>query len=170
LSQEPYNYGHCLKNVKPPLRQIFSFLIVALFSCSLLYAQTSTTGRYALVIGNASYKNTTKLKKPLNDASDVAASLQKLGWNVTLKTDLGRYAMQEAVNTFITTLSQNSQNQGCFYYAGHGMAIDGQNYLLPVDVNAATRDYVQMGSLSLDDILALFGQAGNSINVAVIDA
>jgi uncharacterized caspase-like protein len=81
------------------------------------------------VIGNAAYPES-PLRNPLHDATDMAQALQQLGFTVTLLRDADQRTMEEAVHTFTSTASRGSV--GLFYFSGHGVQIEGQNYLLPV--------------------------------------
>ncbi|MGA0199865.1 MAG: caspase family protein, partial [Prochlorotrichaceae cyanobacterium] len=89
--------------------------------------------RVALVIGNSRYQTVDPLDNPVNDATDVASALRALGFEVILETDAHLPTMGSALNRFSDLLSQG--RVGLFYYAGHGIQFEGQNYLLPVDVS-----------------------------------
>ena len=97
-------------------------------------AQTRPTDqqqrRIALVIGNANYE-IGKLGTPLNDATDMASALKDLGFEVILLKDASKRQMDEAIDRFTRQMTQGSV--GLFYYAGHGIQIDGENYLIPVN-------------------------------------
>ncbi|MBA4358151.1 MAG: caspase (peptidase), partial [Desulfovibrio sp.] len=86
-------------------------------------------GRYALVIGNSAYKDK-PLKNPANDAKDMGRTLQRLGFDVQLKTDVGLRDMEEAIREFGVRLKRGGV--GLFYFAGHGVQVQGVNYLVPV--------------------------------------
>jgi hypothetical protein len=130
-----------------------------------------TTGpRYALVIGNADYKNIDKLVNTINDARDIAAALEKLGFDVDLKLNVGRLQFGNAVDGYVKKLGSDSDSEGFFWYAGHGVQIGDQNYLLPVDAALESERVLQRDSYSLDGLLADFENAGNKVNVVVLDA
>jgi tetratricopeptide (TPR) repeat protein len=127
--------------------------------------------KYALVIGNGSYKNIENLANPVNDASDVAAGLRRLGYQVDLKTNLGNADMGRAIGDYIRRLAGNPANEGFFWYAGHGVQIEGENYLLPVDISANDSVDIEYGSYPLNRLLRSFEEsARNKLNVVILDA
>lgn len=88
--------------------------------------------RLALVIGNSGYQNVAELTNPVNDANDIAEKLRHLSFDVMLGTDLTRYQMHEAFETFSEQLKPG--DVGLFFYAGHGISLSGENFLIPVDM------------------------------------
>ena len=85
--------------------------------------------RIALVIGNSAYKSS-PLRNPVNDATDMAAKLRGLGFQVSLGKDWSRKEMRTAIRKFGNELKRGGV--GLFYYAGHGMQVNGKNFLVPV--------------------------------------
>src|SRR5688572_27460066 len=104
--------------------------LVALLATLAVAAQATASERVALVIGNGSYRGATPLKNPVNDAKAVAASLERLGFAVHLATELDQKGMLEALDKFSSLLPD--AKAALFYYSGHGMQLDQQNFLLPV--------------------------------------
>ena len=149
---------------------IFRYCLLAcfLFSAHLIFP----ADRYALVIGNGNYRDRTiaSLTNPVNDATDIAASLGKLGYNVTLKTNIGLRDMINVIRDFTGNLRRNSQNEGFFWFAGHGLSVRNVHYMLPVDVDPADDNMIARGSYSVDDLLEEIGNARNVTNLIVIDA
>lgn len=88
--------------------------------------------RIALVIGNSNYLNVSKLNNPKNDANDIEGVLHKLNFDVTKVMDASLIEIQNAVNNFLKALDEYAV--GLLFYAGHGMQIDGSNYIVPVDL------------------------------------
>ena len=86
--------------------------------------------RFALVIGNSAYQ-TEPLKNPINDAEDMAANLRNLGFKVILKKNADQRMMEDTIRYFGKQL--RGGGVGLFYFAGHGMQVDGRNYLIPID-------------------------------------
>lgn len=125
------------------------------------------TERLALVIGNGAYRDA-PLRNPKNDAADVAASLESLGFSVTRATDLGHEAMERQVADFLAKLRPGVI--AMFYYSGHGVEVAGRNYLLPVD--DASLDIVQVTEHSLDvrKLVDAMHAAGPLLNLIVLDA
>ena len=85
----------------------------------------------ALVIGNSAYKHAAELSNPKNDANDIAAALEAAGFTVVKGIDLDRRGMEQTIVKFARAL--RNAKAGLFFYAGHALQIDGQNYLVPTD-------------------------------------
>src|ERR1700731_1504154 len=95
--------------------------------------------RVALVIGNSAYKNASPLSNTINDASSIATLFKSVGFEVVIsRNDLGVVDFKRAVREFLITAE--SADIAVVYYAGHGVEIDGTNYLVPVDAKLG-RDY-----------------------------
>jgi tetratricopeptide (TPR) repeat protein len=123
--------------------------------------------RLALVIGNGAYSAVSHLPNPPNDARIVAKSFRDLGFEVTEGLDLDRAAMEKMLRTFMR--SALTARTAVVFYAGHGVQIDGKNYLLPVDIKADTVDTLLSGMTDVDTLLAgLDGQIRTSI--IILDA
>ncbi|MCL2834668.1 MAG: caspase family protein [Treponema sp.] len=143
-------------------------LFLFLFTGAFLYSAE----KYALLIGNSNYrdKNIAILATPVNDVTDVAANLRTLGYNVNLKTNVGLRDMINLVKEFSVNLGRSPDNEGFFWFAGHGLSVKGIHYLLPVDVDPVDDDIISRGSYSVDDLLEEIGNARNRTNLIVIDA
>ena len=125
--------------------------------------------RVALVIGNAKYKEVAELANPVNDATDMAKALEKLGFEVTLLTNLkNKEAMQNAINNFRSQLRQGGV--GLFYYAGHGVQVGGTNYLIPIGESLDYEANTPHRTLSLNEVVALMEEAKTQVNIIIIDA
>jgi len=148
------------------------FLVTALFSVLAVSVWAQTGNRYALVIGNAEYQRIDKLKNTINDAQDISAALQSLGYQVDLKFNLGHLQMVDAIEAFTTKLSSGNRvaNEGFFWYAGHAVQIQDENYLLPVDITVDTVSRVRAGSFSLNNLIDMLDKANNRVNVLILDA
>ncbi len=123
--------------------------------------------RIALVIGNANYQ-VGKLDTPLNDATDMANALKELGFEVILLKDSSKRQMDDALDQFTTRINQGYV--GLFYYAGHGMEVEGENYLIPVNAQIKYEKDVEYESMPLGKILGRMEDAGNRINIVILDA
>jgi len=132
----------------------------------------AANNRYALVIGNGNYRNKSiaTLANPVNDATDMAAALRDLGYNVTLKTNIGLREMLDAVQDFSFNLKRSNENEGFFWFAGHGLSVKGIHYMLPVDVDPVNDNIIARGAYSVDDLMDEIGSARNKTNLIVIDA
>lgn len=145
---------------------IFPVLIILiLFSISSAFAATEQ--RTALVIGNGAYSSG-PLKNPVHDASDMALSLQQLGFNVVLKTNADLQTMEEAMEEFGNRLKKGGV--GLFYYAGHGIQINGINYLIPVGTKINKETDVKYKALDMGRILDEMANANNGLNLIILDA
>jgi hypothetical protein len=116
----------------------------------------------ALVIGNGNYKHTARLTNPVNDASDVGAALERLGFDVLRGIDVSHAGMRDVIRTFSQKVV--GADVALVFYAGHGLQVDGKNYLLPVDAQIETRADLEFGSIDLNLLLSFMeGQAKTSI-------
>ena len=131
----------------------------------LLVAQRQ--GRKALVIGNAAYEEDA-LANPVNDANDIAEALRSLGFEVTLRTNLDLRAMDEAIDAFNRQL--RSGEVGLFYYAGHGVQVAGENYLIPLRAKLARQADVKYDAVPLGKILNAMEASETQVNILIIDA
>ncbi len=121
----------------------------------------------ALVIGNSSYKSA-YLANPVNDATDMAFTLKKLGFKVQLKTNASRRTMTTAIRDFGKKLQGGGV--GLFYFAGHGVQVGGRNYLIPVKANIEVAADVEFESVDAGRILSNMEDAGNGFNIIILDA
>ena len=101
--------------------------LVLLASASVALA----AGRVALVVGNSTYAHIARLPNPENDAADMAAALQRLGFEVTTAQDADRASLNEALRGLHPR--ERGADMALVFYAGHGLEMDGVNYLVPVD-------------------------------------
>ncbi len=113
-------------------------------------------GRVALVIGNGAYQEATSLANPVNDAADVAARLRELGFRVIEGHDLEKRALERRIGEFADALA--GAEAGLFYYAGHGVQVDGRNYILPVDARLDGAVKLQLESVPIDQVLDIMEQ------------
>jgi Flp pilus assembly protein TadD len=123
--------------------------------------------RLALVIGNGAYVNATALANPPNDAKVVAKTLREIGFEVIEGTNLDRAGMERLVRDFLHKAP--SARLTLLYYAGHGMQVDGKNYLVPVDAKLSAPSDLAFETLELDKVLAGLDDEARA-NVVVLDA
>lgn len=124
--------------------------------------------RYALVIGNSNYK-VGRLKNPANDAKDIASLLERQGFQVTVKTDVTQRSMATAIRQFGNKLRSNN-GVGLFYFAGHGIQVEGKNYLVPVDALIETHSDIEFETVDAGRVLGKMEDAGNPLNIVILDA
>ena len=127
--------------------------------------------RIALVIGNANYSDEMKLANPANDAELIGGSLRKIGFEVILVTDAKQKQMQHAIVDFGDRLAKAGPDAvGLFYYAGHGLQLEGQNYLVPTDADISREVDVEIDGVSADLVLKQMAYAGSRVNIVILDS
>ena len=140
--------------------------VLLVIMLSPLVAQAADK-RVALVIGNSAYQKTPELTNPRNDAADMVAALKKRGFHVIEGFDLDKAAFDRKVRDFSNELS--GANAGLFFYAGHGLQVAGQNYLVPVDAGVSTVAALDWEMVRLDMVQRTMERATKS-NVVFLDA
>jgi tetratricopeptide (TPR) repeat protein len=129
--------------------------------------------RYALVIGNAKYKSVPPLKNATNDANDIAIELEKSNFEVIKVIDGDYPKMREAFTKFHQKLSNGPKDQtiGLFYYAGHGLQNEGENYLVPIEANVKYDDDIPRMCLPMHRVvLANMERSSTRMNIVIMDA
>ncbi|MBI5320999.1 caspase family protein [Bradyrhizobium sp.] len=163
---------------------MYAGLLGSLFGFSVTgsFAQTAPEGtsasllrgpeqRVALVIGNANYKNAPQLANPDNDATAMAQFLNKAGFEVTSAIDLTQNDMIRVVQDFSSKVAARGPNSvAMVYYAGHGVQLAGENYLVPVDANVSTPNDLTSNSLRLVDLMATLDSIPSRLRIVLLDA
>ena len=127
--------------------------------------------RVALVIGNSNYQTAPKLANPGNDARSVAQLLNSAGFEVTQATDLSRSEMVRAVQDFSDKVAIRGPGAvAMIYYAGHGVQLAGENYLLPVDAKISSPSDLDGNSLRLVDVMGTLESIPSRMRIVVLDA
>ena len=124
--------------------------------------------RKALVIGNDSYRFIAKLSNAREDARAVAENLAKVGYTVTLKTDLTEKEMKAAIRTFKSQVEAG--DEVAIFYAGHGIQLENTNYLIPIDVAGDGAEQVKDEAISLQRVLDDMADRKAKLTLALIDA
>jgi len=147
------------------LRQlcIFLFLWFAIFASDIANA----AGKLALVIGNGNYANATPLPNPANDATDVAATLQRMGFEVIPAIDATKAVMDEKLAEFAE--KAETADLTLFYYAGHGMQVNLKNYLIPVDAKLEKSTALDFETLEVDDVIK-YMSSSTRVGLVFLDA
>jgi tetratricopeptide (TPR) repeat protein len=123
--------------------------------------------RVALVIGNSAYQNAPTLANPQHDARAIAATLQAVGFETTLISDGSHDQIVDALRAF--TIQAASSDWAVVYYSGHGMEMNGVNYLIPVEARLATYRDIQSETVPLDQVLgAAYG--AKKLRLVLVDA
>jgi len=140
-----------------------AFIFILLLLPSAVHAQK----RVALVVGNSAYQHTPRLVNPKNDATDVAASLKTHGFQVMEGFDLDKAAFDRKVRDFAATLK--GSEAGVFFYAGHGLQVAGQNYLVPVDAKAEGAEALEFEMVRVDIVHRIMERQTNT-SILFLDA
>ena len=113
-----------------------SLACATMAALALSALSVSAQDRFALVIGNSSYKTVSPLTNPGRDAAAVGALLKDAGFQVTSALDLDKSSMSKVIRFFTTSIAEKPENTvALIYFAGHGVQVDGENYLVPVGAN-----------------------------------
>jgi hypothetical protein len=135
--------------------------------CLLASSVAQAEKRVALVIGNSAYRNTAPLTNPLNDATDMVAALKRRGFQVIDGFDLDKASFDRKVRDFAAALP--GAEVGLFFYAGHGLQVAGQNYLVPVDAKLSTTAALDWEMVRLDLVQRTM-ERETKTNVVFLDA
>ena len=143
-------------------------LVVAVLAVVVLAvpAVVLADGRVALVVGNSTYAHIGRLPNPDNDAADMSAALRRLGFEVTTELDANRAELTEALRAF--TRQSAGADVSLVFYAGHGIEMDGVNYLVPVDARLERDVDVRFETVRVDDLLV--STSGASLRLVILDA
>ena len=123
--------------------------------------------RTALVIGNSAYQKS-PLVNPVNDAQAMAATLGSLGFTVTKIENASKSQMANAIRQFGDTIKLGGV--GLFYFAGHGVQVNGENFLIPVDDDIQDKSQVATKGVEAKLVLQAMNNAKNRLNVVILDA
>jgi hypothetical protein len=148
---------------------LIPFLLLASTNDRALYIKKySNESKTALVIGNAEYKHFSKLKNSKNDARDISNILKSLDFEVLYLEDGNLKEMKNISRKFATKLKKGGV--GFFYYAGHGLEVEGKNFLIPTNANIPSKVEVEYESLAVNRIIDMMEDASNRLNIVVLDA
>jgi hypothetical protein len=156
-----------MKGWRGLLRPVICLVLCVAMATAL--AAGNTVDKFALVIGNQSYPGKGRgLVNTQRDAELMAQSLKKLGFAVTQRLDLTRSQMLSEVASFAEQLTEGST--ALVYYAGHGMQVGGNNYLVPVDMLLTSEQTVPLKAYPLKTLLERLSASKAAVNVVVLDA
>ena len=150
------------------MRRVVLCLLLGALLLMLGWTTTEASSRrIALVIGNSDYQQASKLANPRNDATDMAATLTKLGFKVIEGLDLDKAGMDRKVRDFALALA--GADVGLLFYAGHGLQVGGQNYLAPVDARLMTASTIDFELVRLDLVQRTMEREAKT-NIIFLDA
>lgn len=155
---------------------LYIVLICSFFSISIAQSNRgvrviddlSAQKRVALIIGNSAYQDM-PLRNPVNDARDFAGTLNSLGFDVVVKYDLTRSQMREAIRDFGRRL-RDASGVGLFFFAGHGIQVEGLNYLIPIGADIEQEWEVKDECLEASVVLRQMEAVNNPMNIMILDA
>jgi hypothetical protein len=161
-------FVNCIENT-PIMKHVLMLLLL----CAYLPLQSQATvedtrNRVALVIGNGDYL-AGPLKNTVNDARSVARALRTAGFDVMLRENLSnKDEMKRVIREFGMKL--RSGGVGLFYYAGHGMQVNGYNYIIPVNAVITIEQEVEYEAVDVGFVMAYMENVDNSVNIVILDA
>ncbi|MEZ5801088.1 MAG: caspase family protein [Nitratireductor sp.] len=153
-----------LRNLQP---EILAGLVVSMI---LMALPAQAGGRFALVVGNSAYVNAPQLTDPANDSALMARTLESAGFTVTLVGDADYRTLKKALLDFGRQLRGDDIEAGLFYYAGHGLQVKGENYLVPVNAAITSEDEVALEAININDFLQVMNSSDAKVNIVVLDA
>ncbi|RUS59705.1 peptidase C14, caspase catalytic subunit p20 [Pseudorhodobacter sp. E13] len=149
------------------LRLIRTSLCLALFVICLAVPQAALANRVALVIGIAKYQHIESLDNTANDARLIADTLRGIGFDVTLVVDAGYAELAQTMDSF--AFEAETAELALIYFAGHGIEVQGENFLVPADADVRSNRDVQRQSVSLDNLLATVDRA-RVMRIVILDS
>ncbi len=152
------------------MRQILFALFIVCLAMGAGPSQTFAK-RVALVVGNDDYANVADLKKAVNDSETITKILEQVGFDVILAKNVTR--RQFNLNLQKTVSKLEPGDEALFFFAGHGIEIDGRNYLLPTDIPSALsgqESLIKGEAIAVDSVLAELRSRRPGVNVLILDA
>ncbi|WP_437182551.1 caspase family protein [Rhodoplanes tepidamans] len=135
------------------------------------FASAQAEPRMALVIGNSAYQAVTELPNPANDAKAMAELLSAAGFEVTTAPDLGQAEMRKAIGDFAAKVAERGPDTvSLVFYAGHGLQVDGENFLVPVDARIAREADVPLQTVRLADVMNALAAVPSKTRIVILDA
>lgn len=150
-----------------PFAVLVSGFILFFLAAFGAQAATHDAKRVALVIGNSKYVNAVPLPNPANDAQLIASTLRNAGFEVIEGVDQDNQGMHSLISRF-TEESYNA-DLAVIFYAGHGMQVDGKNYLIPVDAELTSPAYLKTRTVQIDEFMAAL-PPDPAVGVIILDA
>jgi hypothetical protein len=154
-----------------------AFRDLLLSSALLLFSQIPTShvasadSRVALVIGQSAYRAVPALPNAANDGKGMAELLGNAGFQVTAAPDLSQNEMRQAISDFAAKVAASGPDTvALVFYAGHGLQIDGENYLVPVDVDPKREADIPLQAVRLNDLMNTLGALPTRMRIFMLDA
>lgn len=149
------------------MNRIAGIVLAAVLGALLAAAPAFASKKVALVVGNANYAEA-PLRNPVNDARAVARQLKAKGFDVLLKENVTKAQFSEAVADFGEKLAEG--DTALFFYAGHGLQVQGRNYLVPVDARITSEQRVRLETMDVEAVLDQTTAAKAKVSLVILDA
>ncbi len=157
--------------MRHPACNLLLLTALLLFSQIPLLHAASTESRMALVIGQSAYRAVPALPNAGNDAKRMAELLGSAGFAVTSAPDLSQNDMRQAISDFAAKVTASGPDTvALVFYAGHGLQIDGENYLVPVDLDPKREADVPLQAVRLSDLMNTLGALPTKMRIVMLDA
>ena len=146
--------------------------IAALTSTLVMSASAAVAeNRMALVIGNSNYATVTALPNPANDAKAMTKFLSSAGFQVMQAPNLTQSDMRKTIGNFASMVAEKGRDTvALVFYAGHGLQVDGENYLVPVDANIQREADVPLQAMRLADVMNAMAAVPSKTLLVILDA
>jgi hypothetical protein len=146
------------------------FAVIATASLLMLHSARAES-RLALVIGQSAYHSVPALPNPVRDARALAQVLTDAGFEVTSAFDVSEHQMRDKIGEFAGRVAIRGRNTvALVFYAGHGVQIDGENYLMPTDVDPKREADIPIQAIRLNDLLNALSSVPNKMRIVLLDA
>src|SRR5476651_1360927 len=156
---------------RPALRDLLLVSGVLLFPQISAPHAAAAESRVALVVGQSAYRAVPALPNAGNDARRMSELLGNAGFDVTAAPDLAQNDMRQAISDFAAKVAANGPDTvALVFYAGHGLQIDGENYLVPVDVDPKREADIPLQAVRLNDLMNTLGALPTRMRIFLLDA
>jgi hypothetical protein len=132
------------------------------------FSERDPLRKLALVIGCDDYDHGGTLFNPVNDAEGMETKLEQLGFTVLIKKNSDLIDLKHAVDDFGKKLK--NFDVALFYFAGHGIQVNGYNYLIPIDADLVSEELVEESCLRVDKVLRYMEESASKVNIVILDA
>lgn len=165
-----YSVMRCVMS-RLAFRHILSVALLSLMLQIVGSLGAEAANRVALVIGQSAYKDVVALPNTANDSKRMTDLLTSAGFNVTTANDLTQFEMRQAIANFANTVAGSGPDTiVAVFYAGHGLQIDGENYLVPVDIDPKRESDIPLQAVRLNDLMNTLGALPTAMRIYMLDA
>jgi len=156
---------------RPILSNLFLASGLLALTQLMMPTEAAAEARLALVIGQSAYRTVPELPNAANDAKGMTELLGNAGFTVTTAANLGQNDMRQAISDFAGKVSASGADTvALVFYAGHGLQIDGENYLVPVDLDPKREADIPLQGVRLNDLLNTLGALPTRARIFMLDA